>query len=264
MKRGELFWAVVLIVVGGLLLLGQFVHVNVWQFFWPAILIGLGLWMILGSGRRQRPLEREEVAIPLEGVERARINVKYGAGRLSVSAGAGADELVSGTFVGGLSYDKGQSGDTTEIEMRPPKENITPSPWLWGHVGGLDWDVRLNGDVPLSLILETGAASARLDLSDLRVTEFVLKTGASSTEVRLPAAAGSTRVRIESGIASVALRIPAGVAARVRSESGLASVQVDAARFPRTAGGYESPDYDVAENKVDILVKTGLGSVSIR
>ena len=40
--------------------------------------------------------------------------------------------------------------------------------------------------------------------------------------------------------------------------------QADSASFPAAAGGYESPDYDSAANKVDIFVETGVGSVEIR
>jgi hypothetical protein len=50
----------------------------------------------------------------------------------------------------------------------------------------------------------------------------------------------------------------------VRFEGGLASIDVDQNRFPRAGGVYRSPDYDTAQNKVDIEVKAGVGSLDVR
>jgi hypothetical protein len=111
--------------------------------------------------------------------------------------------------------------------------------------------------------LETGASETRLDLDDLQISELRLKTGASSTNVNLPAQAGFTRVMVESGAASVDIRIPQGVAARIRSRGGLSSLSLDRSRFPRTGDTYQSADYDTALNKVDIDVQMGVGSVTI-
>jgi hypothetical protein len=97
----------------------------------------------------------------------------------------------------------------------------------------------------------------------MKVQEIRLKTGASSTEMTLPARAGQIKVKVSSGAASVVLRIPDGVAARIAVESGLAGITIDQNRFPRIGGGYQSADYDRAENSVDIHVETGVGAVEI-
>jgi hypothetical protein len=80
----------------------------------------------------------------------------------------------------------------------------------------------------------------------------------------LPARAGKIRVKVASGAASVMLRVPEGVAARISVESGLAGISIDQNRFPRSAGGYQSPDFDRAENSADIRIETGVGSVEVR
>jgi hypothetical protein len=116
----------------------------------------------------------------------------------------------------------------------------------------------------MTLDLETGAGESRLDLSALKAEEIRLKTGASSTEMTLPARAGKTRVKVTSGAASVVLRVPNGVAARIAVESGLAGITIDPNRFPRSGSGYQSAEYDRAENSVDIQIETGVGAVEIR
>jgi hypothetical protein len=137
-------------------------------------------------------------------------------------------------------------------------------PWIFGPWTPILWDVRLNDGVPMTLDMETGAGESRVDLSALKAQGIRLKTGASSTEMTLPARAGKTRVKVTSGAASVVLRVPDGVAARIAVESGLAGITIDQSRFPRSGNGYESADYGRAENSVDIQVETGVGAVEIR
>jgi hypothetical protein len=130
-------------------------------------------------------------------------------------------------------------------------------------VGALDWDLVLNGSIPLSLELETGASETRLSLTDLQVRDLRVSTGASSTTVDLPARAGMTRVRIESGAAAAKLRVPQGVAAHVTVRGALAGIRVDESRFHKSGDTYRSPDWETAQNRVEILVETGVGSVEV-
>jgi hypothetical protein len=95
------------------------------------------------------------------------------------------------------------------------------------------------------------------------VRELFLKTGASSTTIDLPRHAGHTRVTVESGAAAVKIRVPQEVAAFIVVRSTLAGVHVDTTRFPESAAGYRSPDFDKSPNKVEIFVETGVGSVEI-
>jgi hypothetical protein len=266
MRRNSLFWAVVLILVGSALLLGNLFNVNVWSLIWPLFLIALGSWFLWGVLAGPRPVVPEQVAIPLEGAGQARLRVRHGAGRLHINAGAGPDELVAGTFGGGLDYQVRREGDILDVEMRVPAEGFPRFiwPWMWGPGGALDWSFGLDGDIPLSLDLETGASDTRLDLADLRVTDLRLQTGASATVLTLPAHAGHTRVHIGAGAASVAIRVPSGVAARIRVKGGLTGIAVDKSRFPRAGDVYQSADYDTAPNKVDVNVETGVGSVDVR
>jgi len=95
------------------------------------------------------------------------------------------------------------------------------------------------------------------------VRELMLKTGASSTTVDLPARAGHTRVTVESGAASVKIRVPQSTAASIIVRSTLAGVRVDTSRFPGTLGSYRSPDFDSAANKAEIFIDTAVASVEI-
>jgi hypothetical protein len=45
----------------------------------------------------------------------------------------------------------------------------------------------------------------------------------------------------------------------------IGSVDIDEARFPRdTQGGWASPDYAAAANRVELMLQGGLGSIVVR
>jgi hypothetical protein len=191
--------------------------------------------------------------------------MRHGAGRLEVSGASLGAVLLDGTFQGGLEYHAQASGDGLDVDMRTSRNAYRRGPFFWVYGPGdtLDWRLRLNGDVPLQLDLETGASASRLDLTSLRVTDLRLGTGASATDIWLPENAGSTSVTIKSGAASVNVNIPETVAARIYVRGGLAGISVGR-RFERTNGGYESPDFATATNRVELSVDTGVGAVNIR
>jgi hypothetical protein len=257
-------WGIILLLVGLLLLLSNLgvIAVDIWSAIWAVLLIVVGLGM-LWSVVSAPGAAGEEVRIPLEGASSASLSVRHGAGRLRVSAGADPQALVEGTFGGGLDYRAQRRGDELDVDVSPPGFPDIIAPWNWGREG-LGWTVRLNDGIPLSLAFETGASDARLDLSELRVTNLRLETGASSVSVTLPARAGHTQARIQAGAASVSVHVPSEVAARVRLEGGLASIEVDQGRFPRTGGVYQSPDYDTAQNRIDLEIRAGVGSLEVR
>jgi hypothetical protein len=265
MQGRSLFWAFALILAGGLLLLsnmGLLPGVNIWSLLWPALLIAAGLWFIWATLVGPRGVKTEEAAFPLEGARRLALKVAHGAGELRLAGGAGADQAVAGSFGGGVNSRIRREGDTLQVKLGLADQFFT-LPWAWGP-GGLDWDVKVNSGVPVELKLECGASRSQLDLSELLISELTLHTGASATEVMLPAQAGFTQVKIEAGAASVKVQIPGGVAARIRAEGGLARIDVDETRFPKQGSVYQSPDYEAATNRVDIRIETGVGSVDVR
>jgi len=268
MRTNRAFWAILLVLVGVIFLLQNFEFLpgNFWTLFWPALLILIGVWLLLRPRlikNQEGSLEAETLSLPLEsGLTEAMIKFEHGAGRLHINAGDNPIELVGGSFVGGVDskVDLLQSIPTVKLSAR---DHVVNSPvFLSGQ--GFNWDVRLNRQIPLHLKLSTGAGENHLDLTDLLVKEIKLETGASSTEILLPAHAQQTHVEIEAGAATVRLRVPAVVAARIKSETGFSSVTVDTDRFPRQGDVYVSPDYDLAANRIDIDIEGGMGSFDIR
>lgn len=258
-RRGSLFWGSVLIILAALLLLKQFQIINdVFGFFWPLLVIAFGIWLIFSFFTRHQPIEGQQVSIPLEGATSAYIKLDHGAGKLALFSGAGSAEILNGTFASGLDYKSRLDGDRLEVKLRTPHQ-------VWARWPGerMDWEIHLNPSIPLSLKFDSGASSSILDLSDLKVTALDIDTGASKTELTLPANAGNTHVDIDTGASSLKVTIPSGVAASIRVKSGITSLSIDS-RFSRLDGGlYQSPDYSTASNRVDMTIDAGVGSIEI-
>lgn len=268
-RKNSLFWGIILVFFGCLLLLNSLglIAANVWGLLGPLFLILLGAWVILNVYYRPRggELPVENVTLPLEGAQQANVRIHHGAGRLTIHGTPTPDTLAQGSFGGGLRYRKNLAGSMLYLEMRPRWNDqvVFGFPWAWPTRGSYDWTLALNREIPLSLRLETGAGESRVDLTDMHVTNLDVETGASSTDLVLPANAGMTHVRVEAGAASVNIHVPGGVAAQIRVQGGVSSTSVDMARFPRQGHVFISPDYATALNKVDINVEVGVGSVNV-
>jgi hypothetical protein len=249
----------------------------------PLILVGLGVLFIVGAmlpgpwRSRAAPAsmgfataapggstgagqgDLETIGIGLAGAPAADVAIAFGAGKLAIVGPAAAGQLVDGSCFGGVRREDIAPG---RVRLSTPSEAIWQKPW---GQAPFDWRLGLSGEVPLRLAIEVGAARTDADLSALQVSELRLRTGAAETSIVLPASAGFTRVDAEGGAATVRFRVPDGVAARIRSTMAIGTTDVDTVRFPRDPlGGWASPDFATAANRVEIEVKGGLGSVSIR
>ncbi len=251
-------WPVVTIVVGLLFLGGTTGYLgrtplDLFTEWWPVLLVALGVWFLVGA-LIPRSGPNEHLVVPLGNASEASVRIQFGAGTLT-SGRAAPGNLVDGTFEGGvIPKDRGPG----KVELH--QDTSYGMPWLDRRS---DWTIGLTGEVPLDLDFQTGAARAMLDLADLPVRSVKIQSGASETRIRLPRAAGMTTVRASAGAASLTIEVPTGVAARIKSRMTIGSSQIDETRFPRSAAGFESPDYGTASNRADIDLSGGVGSVTV-
>jgi hypothetical protein len=261
MRNWGVFWGLIFILLGVLFLLDSLglLPWNVWVVFWPVTLILLGFTLLLGGFGRRRSMTTENLALQLKGFEEAEVAIHYGAGRLLIGGGAAPDELLNGVFGGGVEHQLGEEGERALVNLRLPASSY----WDWRGWPERTWDINLNADIPLDLILETGASESLVDLSNTQTKSIKLKTGASSNELLLPASAGRTKVEIEGGAGSITVQVPDGVAASIQGSVGAGAMTIDQAKFHRKGSVYRSLDYDQAANRVDIHVNFGAGEVRI-
>jgi hypothetical protein len=261
MRRDQLIWGIILLLLGSLMLAGNMGITlpngnSLMSLFWPLLLIFFGAWVLFGVFLRGK-VESESASIDLQGATEASLRINHGAGEINVHSGASGSELAHGTFVGGMEHKASRNGDRLEVRMRPATD-VMAFPFF-GSRSQLDWDVALNASIPTVLEMNLGANKSNLDLHDMTITDLKLKSGASDTVLTLPAR-GRLNADFEIGAASLTLIVPDGVAIRVRASLGAGDLNVNRSRFPND----ESPEFETAANAVDINVKGGACSVKIK
>jgi hypothetical protein len=268
MHRNRLFWGLLLILVGLIFLAESLglLPVNAGSLLWPLILIFIGAASVLGALSRRAGWAVERLAIPLDNSARAQIEVRHGAGRVSLGPGQAGEFLLEGEFGGGVDKEIRRQADFLVVKLQSAAGRDWPFTFPWGFNarGGFNWDMHLNPEIPFGMVWKSGASETTLDFSQLKMTRLALETGASKTVVHLPAAAGQVEVSAHGGAASIEFIVPAGVAARIRPQGGLNEVKVDQGRFPPRNGAYQSPDYDNATNRINMEVELGVGSLIVR
>ncbi len=256
----SLTWPLMLVVVGVIFLasttgaLGTDLTELITR-WWPVALIVLGGWFLIVAVLPVARVGSNRLAIPLDGSTSAKVRLQFGGGELTVDSGT-SDQLLVGEFENGGAVHRMRGPGNVELSPEGPPA------WPWVDRPP-HWRIGLTTGVPVELEAQCGAAKVRMDLRGIILSRLKISTGASDTRVQLPRAAGETVVRAEGGAASLTFEVPIGVAARVRSQMALGSTSVDA-RFSKTGSGtWESSDYGVATNRVDLDIQGGVGSVRV-
>ncbi|MEW6142592.1 MAG: DUF5668 domain-containing protein [Chloroflexota bacterium] len=254
------FWPVLLILVGvNFFLAGS----RPWLMLVVTIIVLAGVffgaWVMVGSSASTKQTT-VSFSQPLGSAERAEVQVDFGAGKLVVgSLPSGSDKLAVGEVSEGAVRDATVSGGVARLRLTMPS-----SGWWVPGAPSADWKVQLTRQVPLDLVFKTRANESEIDLTDLVVASFTLESGASRNLVILPANAGTTKAVIKAGAADIQVIAPSSVAVRIKAEAGISSVDIDQTRFPKSGDYYVSPDYATARNRIELELKAGAASITVR
>ena len=293
-SRKSFLGPIALILVGIALLLNQF---GLWSLawvdllrLWPLILILIGLDIVLGNTRTggvvllltgiaiivlavalidpstSKRAARDSVTYeyPVKGVESVTVRLEVGTAGLDVRSLSDSSNLLEA----GIDYDGRRTrvdytADTNDAQASILLKSESRAVWLpFFKPFSEDWRVRLSREVPLALQVTAGVSNANLDLQGLRLTELQLNAGVGDVHVALPDQ-GSYQVVAHGGVGSLTIDVPPGVEARIRLDGGLGSANI-AQRFERQERYYVSEGYASAQNRVDIHIDGGVGSVTIR
>lgn len=260
MRRDSIFWGMALIILGVLFFLqGQGYIGNIGPYMWPVALILLGAWIILGVYWRPSASDVQSFSIPLGAAQSVKYSFAHGAGQLEIGGGAPVGQALVGTSAVGMNRSSHLNGDRLDVRVEAGPSFI---PFVGPDQGV--WRFQLTQDVPVLLTVESGASSLHIDLSDVLATRFSLKTGASSANVTMPSR-GVSILDVESGAASINVRVPDVTAARIRVKEGVMAVNIDTSRFPQLDSGlYQSANFDASQNRTEINIESGVGSVSVK
>lgn len=266
MKTHRIIWGVALIGLGVFLILDRMGFlpegVSAWGIVLALLLVAFGVTWIVSAGRRNTGGVPRHLSIKKENASSATIQLDYGAGELKVQGGANPGLLLEGNFLEGIEYSSRVENSMLKVNLKTPSIDWGIIP-VWGLQRRL-WDLVLAQDIPLSLVFNNGANSSNLNLEQVVVRDLLINTGASNTEIRMPASAGHTNAVIKAGAASIHIFIPEQVAAKIQMIGAISSVNINTQRFVRQADIYVSPDFESAANRLDLRMECGVGSIEIQ
>jgi hypothetical protein len=210
-------------------------------------------------------LDRTSLSQALNGATQARVELKLGATRLQLDGNAAANTLIEGQVetLAGLetlrqtSSPNGPNGNVLTFRLEATRPAAVAEPPQWPV-----WALHLNRNIPTELSISGGLGPSALDLRQLRLTSLRLAPAASRLSATLPAS-GQVQAVVLGGLSRTELNIPASMTLRLRViDRALGHVELSGRRLPN-GWTLASPDYERANNRLDLEVTADIGHIVI-
>lgn len=294
--RGEGWvWGVFSIGLGTVFLLSNFGYLpgnalNMLLRLWPLILIAIGLDIILRGSSRWVTLvavlltlgvvggvfwlaassqgviggQALPIAQPLQGAERAIVRLSNPAGGLLVQSSAAPQMLAEGQVIltrqqtlddryavqDGLgSYSLGSSG-------------VVYLPWA-GSFQSPNWQIRLNGRIPITLETNTGAGDQVLDLRGLDLERLSASVAVGQLTVTLSADDSFEGV-ISNPIGNLTIEVPRGTLVEIQADTAITVRNISPADFQAEGNYLYSHGANAQNARIRLKVEQPIGVFNLR
>jgi len=205
------------------------------------------------------PMRRESRVIPRDTSETARVDLRMGAGELRVNGGAeGLAEAMFNYNVPGWKPEMRYRSfaGRADLTIRQPEG--------FQHLGNskYDWDLRLNDEIPMDLLLHFGAGEARLNLGSLNLRGLQVDMGVG--EINLDLRGTPKRdyeVRIRGGVGEATAYLPASAGIYATAEGGIGEIKVRGLR--QEGRHWVNELYGSAKTQIRVDVRGGIGEINL-
>jgi len=210
-----------------------------------------------GFGRATGETRNETLSFDLDNSKSARVDIRMGAGELRVNSGT--PKLMTGTFAYNVPEWKpvvDYKAGSGELMLSQPGYSAS-----FGNSVN-NWDVTLNGDVPLEFTANLGAGEANLELGRMNLSRINLTIGAGKMSVDLR---GEPKrdytVQIRGGVGETVVHLPKDVGISATATKGIGDISVDG--LEQRDGVWVNPDRIGAPVTVRLDVKGGVGQIRL-
>ena len=295
MKVSHIFWGILFIALGLLILINNFSEIylewdNIWQ-FWPLVLVLIGIAVLIKHKAGKSLVAALAIFATFKSIllfwnkdievtfdednnqyEVKEYSEKFDSsitrGVLNFHGGAATVKLQSSTdkliFVKSIGSDnnfkfsKNLVDDTGEIYLDLKKTKF--------HLGNLEhknkFKILLNEIPTWDLDFELGAALIDLDLTKFKVNNINVDMGAASLNIKLGSLSNETDISVDAGASEIKITIPEEVAAELKIDDVLSTKEIRG--FQRIKSGlYRTTGFDDAEKKAYINIDCGVSSIEI-
>ncbi|MBE0447670.1 MAG: hypothetical protein IBX64_06175 [Actinobacteria bacterium] len=258
-------WPVLLIAVG-LAILGRVTHSKVISALPPVIIILTLILAVIYSdvlfqdrGLTDFKFSREETTDIRDGSA----SINFAVGSLNIGATDKLYDIYAKESAGReprLSINR--SNSTVELSIEP--QNNIP---LFRGNREREWVVLLSRDIDWQLNIGTGVSGSELDLSDLRVSELDLGSGAGDISVRFGDRVDQVSASISTGISQLRILVPKSTGVRLIINKGLSRSDFQNIDLQRTDREdeitYETPDFGYAAKRLILDINMGISSFTV-
>jgi hypothetical protein len=205
------------------------------------------------------PVQQDSRSIERDASERVRVDLNMGAGNLIV--GGGTRKLLNADFTYNVPSWKPEvryssTGTQGELTIRQPQ----------GHAqigrSRYTWDLALNNDVPMDLIVHFGAGEARLDLGSLSLRSVEVHMGVGKLDMDLH---GNPKhnydVSIRGGIGEATVHLPADVGVYAEGKGGIGEIRTQGLR--REGDHWVNDAYQDSKVRIHLDIHGGIGSIRL-
>lgn len=206
--------------------------------------------------------ESSSKTIDADGVDSVDVDLKLGAGKLTMSGGA--ESLMTGDF----SYNKELKPEidykTTKKKGRLQIHQADPS--FKARFGGHNankWDVQLNNEIPLDLSVDTGASQSTLHLGDLKLQHLAADIGVGETTIDLSGQQDqSFDADIDSGVGQTTILLPKEVGVDIKVDKGIGGV--DTSGLYKDGDQYVNEAFESSDATIDMNIDMGVGELNLK
>jgi len=296
--RPSLFWPIILIGAGAILLLSNLNVITgnpwgvIWR-LWPLLLIAIGLDILFGRrsaagaiigailglavvgvvlwvliAKPALPglnfsgnLQTQHIQYPLGNIQSARVSIGFATGTNDLKSVSDSGNLIDGdlSYYGSIDFMPTSDGTTANVRLNE-SSNTVSFPFFGDS--GEHWLVGLNPKVAYDLDLNMGVGNSTVDLSKLTLSNGKINVGVGQVEVRLPSS-GKFTLKIDGGVGSLKIRLPGNVGVHVDLNSGLGSFNAGSRLKSIGDNIYQTDGFASAADQITLDINAGVGSINI-
>lgn len=194
----------------------------------------------------------EKKVIPLGEVDSLKVRIKFGAGRLDLTSGK--EDFFEGDFQYENSIlkphiDYEVLGEVGVLNLSQSIKKEISLPWPYKNI----WNLKLPSNIPLQLYIYSATYNGNIDLTNLRIENFYLNSGASQTNIifNKPNLVDLKNINIKTGASTVKI-------------IGLANANFDEMNFTGGAGSYTFDFTGNLAKKSKVNIEVGMAKVILK
>lgn len=202
---------------------------------------------------------------PIGSAKSVSVDLQMGAGTLNLDSNTqNASDLFSGNFTYNVpewepkvSYNSGAGSLTihqSNMDAIVKGSNTMPKN---------EWDLHLNGGVPVSLHTQMGAGTSVLKLGDLSLTDLNVSTGAGNVTIDLAGKSSQNlNATIQGGVGNTTIIVPSNTGVRITAQGGLGNIQYEG--LSHNGNEYTNAAYGKSLSTFNINVQVGVGNITLQ